>query len=90
MCFGCGNPIKQKNTVVEVPNDLVIVSKMLTEWSYQRTAQSKMANVYFHCKSSCVVKKQADFDRRLCSIPPQIEPHLVELHRAYLRRNFGI
>ena len=34
MCFGCGNPLKQKNTVVEVPNDLVIVSKMLREWSY--------------------------------------------------------
>ena len=74
----------------KVPNDLVIVSKMLREWSYQGTAQSKMANVYFHCKSSCVVKKQADFDGRLCSIPPQIEAHLVELHRAYLRRNFGI
>ena len=58
--------------------------------AYQGTAQSKMANVYFHCKSSCVVKKQADFDGRLCSIPPQIEPHLLELHRAYLRRNLGI
>jgi hypothetical protein len=85
MCFGCGNPIRKKDVAVVIPNDLVIVSKMLREWSYQGTAQGKIANVYFHCKEECVQKKQASFNGGMCSIPPQIQPHLHELHKAHLR-----
>jgi hypothetical protein len=61
MCFGCGNPIRKKDVAVVIPSDLIIVSKMLREWSYQGTAQRKIANVYFHCKEQCVQKKQAIF-----------------------------
>ena len=85
MCFGCGNPIRKKDVAVVIPNDLVIVSKMLREWSCQGTAQGKIANVYFHCKEQCVQKKQASFNGGMCSIPPQIQPHLHELHKAHLR-----
>ena len=89
-CFGCGNPLKANNAPELPPNDLVIVSKMLREWSYQGTSQSKMANVYFHCNQSCVARKQSGFQGLTCSIPQQIKPHLLEVHAAYLREHLGI
>jgi hypothetical protein len=89
-CFGCGNPLKANNAPELPPNDLVIVSKMLREWSYQGTSQSKMANVYFHCNQSCVARKQSGFQGLTFSNPQQIKPHLLEVHAAYLREHLGI
>ena len=90
MCFGCGNLLKQRDSIPQIPDDLVIVSKMLREWSYNGAAQSKIANVYFHCKMSCVVKKQAGFNGRLCSIPLHIKTHLLEPHKILLRQTLGV
>ena len=90
MCFGCGNPIRNKDVALVIPNDLVIVSKMLREWSYQGTSQRKIANVYFHCTEQCVQKKQASFNGSMCSIPPQIQAHPHHLHKARLRASLRI
>lgn len=90
MCFGCGNPLRQSDSFPQVTQDLVLVSKMLREWSYQGRAQSKIGNVYFHCDVTCVRRKKPDFDARLCVITPEIDAHLQQMHRDILRRMLGV
>ena len=89
VCFSCGNTLRQEG-VPAAPNDPVIVSKMVRERSYQGTAQSKLANVYFHCKVSCVKRKKPDFEGHLCTVPAQNGAHLQKPHRQYLRNHFGL
>ena len=62
MCFGCGNPLRQRDRIPDPPNDLVFVSKMLREWTYQGQARSQMGNVYFHCNLSCIRRKDQNFE----------------------------
>ena len=45
MCFGCGNPLNQTDGIPAPPNDLVVVSRMLREWTFQGQARSKLGNV---------------------------------------------
>ena len=91
MCFGCGNQLRQQDTIPEPPDDLVVVSKMLREWTFQGRARSKVSNVYFHCNTNCIKRKQQDFDtRRLNPIHLDIQAHLQLIHYRHLQRNFGI
>ena len=64
---GCGNTLRQEG-IPAAPKDLVIVSKIVREWSYQGTAQSKLASVHFYCKVSCVKRKKPDFEGHLCTV----------------------
>lgn len=61
MCFRCGNQLQQRDCIPEPPNDLVIVSKMLREWTHQGQARSKIGNVYFHCHMGCIMRKEQNF-----------------------------
>ena len=87
MCFGCGNPLRQRDRVPDPPNDLVIVSKMLREWTYQGQARSKIGNVYFHCNLRCIRRKEQNFESNQLS---QILPHLQPSHFQHLSRNLGL
>ena len=88
ICFGCGNALKQRDSIPRIPDDLVIVSKMLREWSYKGAAQSKITNVYFHCKMSCVVKKQAQVSTGDCAQYPFILKHIYSNRTKYIKTNF--
>ena len=88
-CFGCGNPLKQGAVIPDAPNDLVVVSKMQREWMFQGRMYSKISNVYFHCATACILRKQPNFVFSSCFIAPQIEPFLLPLHRDYIRMNLG-
>lgn len=90
MCFGCGNPLKEGASVRRAPDDLVIVSKMSREFAYQGAARSKLANVYFHCRRECVRRKQPLFEGNWCIVPPDIKPHILQVHQEHLRNNIGI
>ena len=77
MCFGCGNPLKQTDGITAPPNDLVMVSRMLREWTFQGQARSKLGNVYFHCNTDCIRRKQREFvPGSLSPIDPNIQAHL--------------
>ena len=89
-CFGCGNPLKQGTAIPDAPNDLVVVSKMPREWMFQGRTYSKVSNVYFHCATACILRKQPNFGVSSCFVAPQIEPYLLPLHRDYIRMNLGI
>ena len=89
-CFGCGNPLKQGTAIPDAPNDLVVVSKMPREWMFQGRTYSKISNVYFHCATACILRKQPNFVVSSCFVAPQIEPYLLPLHRDYIRMNLGI
>ncbi len=86
MCFGCGNPLKQQdNNIGAPPSDLVVVSKMLREWTYQGQARSKMGNVYFHCDSNCIKRKEKEFHaHRLSPVSAVLLPYLQQTHRRFL------
>ena len=58
VCFGCSNGLKHNGTVLPPPRDLVIVSKMARDWVCQGVVYSKPANVYFHCNTACIKRKQ--------------------------------
>ena len=88
--FGCGNPLKQGTAIPDAPNDLVVVSKMPREWMFQGRTYSKISNVYFHCATACILRKQPNFVVSSCFVAPQIEPYLLPLHRDYIRMNLGI
>ena len=92
MCFGCGNPLKQQdNNIGTPPSDLVVVSKMLREWTYQGQARSKMGNVYFHCDSNCIKRKEKEFHaHRLSPVNAVLLPHLQLTHRRFLAQKFGV
>ena len=91
MCFGCGNPLRQQDRIPDPPNDLVIVSKMLREWTYQGQARSKIGNVYFHCNLSCIRRKEQNFEsNQLSQIGSEILPHLQPSHFQHLRRSLGL
>ena len=89
-CFGCGNPLKQGTAIPDAPNDLVVVSKMPREWMFQGRTYSKISNVYFHCATACILRKQPNFVVSSGFVAPQIEPYLLPLHRDYIRMNLGI
>ena len=89
-CFGCGNPLKQGTAIPDAPNDLVAFSKMPREWMFQGRTYSKISNVYFHCATACILRKQPNFVVSSCFVAPQIEPYLLPLHRDYIRTNLGI
>ena len=90
VCFGCGNTLKPNASIPAPPGDLVIVSKMAREWSYQGLLYRKPSNVYFHCVISCIQRKQPNFDGRCCFIPLELESLLTLVHRQYLRNHLGI
>lgn len=91
MCFGCGNPLKQTDGITAPPNDLVVVSRMLREWTFQGQARSKLGNVYFHCNTDCIRRKQREFVAgSLSPINPNIQAHLQLLHYRHLRETFGM
>ena len=87
--FWCGNTLRQEG-IFQQHLTTWLVSKMVREWSYQGIAQSKLANVYFHCKVACVKRKKPDFEGHLCTVPAQIGAYLQESHRQYLRNHFGL
>ena len=89
-CFGCGNFLKRKDVIPEAPLDLVIVSKMMREWTYQGSSQCELRNVYFHCNNACVKRKEPNFDGRLCIVLPEVEPYLQVSHKQYLMSNVGL
>ena len=89
MCFGCGQPLKDGTQIRTAPNDMVIVSKMEREFSYNGTPQSKLANVYFHCNIKCVRRKQPNFQASSCIILPSLMPHLLNVHLHNLRNILG-
>ena len=84
-CFGCGQPLKDGDQIRIAPNDIVIVSKMVREFCYNGTPQSKLGNVYFHCDISCVRRKHPNFQASCCIIPPSIRPHLFNVHMNHLQ-----
>ena len=89
-CFVCGNFLKQKDSIPEAPLDLVIVSKMMREWTYLGSSQCELRNVYFHCNNACVKRKEPNFDGRLCIVLPELEPYLQSSHKQYLMDNVGL
>lgn len=89
-CFGCGLPLKDGSAIRKAPDDLVIVSKMYREFSYQGNPQSKLANVYFHCKWPCLQRKQPNFEGRMCCVSENIKSRMATVHKEYLRINFGL
>ncbi len=72
VCFGCGNALKPNASIPAPPGNLVVVSKMAREWSYQGRLFSRPSNVYFHCVISCIQRKQPNFDGRCCFIPLEL------------------
>jgi len=90
VCFGCGNTLKPNATIPAPPGDLVIVSKMAREWSYQGRLYRKPSNVYFHCNVPCVQRKQPNFNGRSCFVNLDIESLLTYVHRQFIRDHLGI
>ena len=69
-------------------DDMVIVSKMTREFSYNSTPQSKLANVYFHCNNTCVRRKQPNF-QSTSIVQPSIRHHLLDVHIHHLGNIVG-
>ena len=90
VCFGCSNGLKHNGTVLPPPRDLVIVSKMARDWLCQGVVYSKSANVYFHCNTACIKRKQPFFDGKTCIIPLEIENKLTLLHKQLLSVTLGM
>ena len=59
-CFGSGNTLKCNiySSISPPAGDLVLVSKMAQGWTCQGKLFRKPGNVYFHCHSHCVQRKQ--------------------------------
>ena len=81
ICFGCGNPLTQTDGITAPPNELVVVSRMLREWTFQGQARSKLGNVYCHCNTDCIRRKQGELAAgSLSPISPNIQAHLQLLN----------
>ena len=90
VCFGCGNTLKPNASIPPPPGDLVIVSKMAREWTYQGRLYRKPSNVYFHCNVQCVQRKQPNFDGRSSFVNLDVEPLLTYVHKQFLRNHLEI
>ena len=89
VCFGRRNSLKPGGFIGTPPADLVIGSKMVRTWIHEGQQQSRPANVYFHCISTCVRQKQPYFQPCHTSIARQIVPFLRDEHWQYLNQTFG-
>ncbi|XP_078368548.1 uncharacterized protein LOC144652410 [Oculina patagonica] len=90
-CYGCGQMLKSRNgsdnnlQIPRPPNDMVIISATRRPyWQNGVQKRGNLANVYYHCKVSCVKMMQPAFIPFLVVIPPVLRPYLLPEHRRHI------
>ena len=75
------------------PNDLCLVHKeqhLYYNIVNGRQQLSSLSNVHYHANVTCSKSRFPSFDPHAVQVPDEIKPKLLEVHKVFLHKTFGI
>ena len=84
-CYGCKGGLKPSG-IPPPPEDFVVVTKGQRQFTRNDgTPLTKLGNMYFHFNEACIRKYNSYYLSCLLKVPEDVKPHLLDVHRDYLR-----
>ena len=96
ICAGCRKGYARapdEKGCLPPPNDLCLVHKeqhLYYNIVNGRQQLSSLSNVHYHANVTCPKSRFPSFDPHAVQVPDEIKPKLLEVHKVFLHKTFGI